>query len=493
MLVLLGSGCLFACVATPATALPGAGVSTKAYAPAASYPGMRHLHYEYGPIAIAPGQNTIEFRGTQLKPAVPGYITRFKPNLIYTKSRKVPRVDVIHLHHGVWLIKGYPTLPAGEEKTTTVLPQGYGFHHAPSDDWILNYMIHNLTPVPTSVKLTYDIDFVPDSTPAAAGITPVRPLWMDVAGVQIYPVFDARRGQGRNGRYTFPDQARGAERNKIGFAHSSRVPQDMTLVATAGHLHPGGLYNDLDVTRGAQEKLLFRSQAKYFEPAGAVSWDVSMTATKPSWRVALKAGDVLSTKVTYDTSRASWYESMGIMVVWYADGRRPEAVDPFSGQVATTGLLTHGHLPENNNHGGEASTLPDARNLGDGFRTNSVGIRNFFYGRGDLGGSGKAGRPPVVKPGQSITFTNFDGTQAMPYTQQAFHTITACRAPCNRSTGIAYPIADGRAGFDSKQLGYGTPAANVNKWSTPTNLTPGTYTYFCRIHPFMRGAFRVKR
>ena len=34
-------------------------------------------------------------------------------------------------------------------------------------------------------------------------------------------------------------------------------------------------------------------------------------------------------------------------------------------------------------------------------------------------------------------------------------------------------------------------AAGVNKWKTPTNLGPGTYTYFCRIHPFMRGAFRV--
>ena len=28
-------------------------------------------------------------------------------------------------------------------------------------------------------------------------------------------------------------------------------------------------------------------------------------------------------------------------------------------------------------------------------------------------------------------------------------------------------------------------------WKTPKNLTPGLYTYFCRIHPFMRGAFRV--
>jgi plastocyanin len=28
-------------------------------------------------------------------------------------------------------------------------------------------------------------------------------------------------------------------------------------------------------------------------------------------------------------------------------------------------------------------------------------------------------------------------------------------------------------------------------WKTPKSLSPGTYTYFCRVHPFMRGAFRV--
>jgi plastocyanin len=29
-------------------------------------------------------------------------------------------------------------------------------------------------------------------------------------------------------------------------------------------------------------------------------------------------------------------------------------------------------------------------------------------------------------------------------------------------------------------------------WKTPRDLGPGTYTYFCRVHPFMRGAFRVR-
>jgi plastocyanin len=44
----------------------------------------------------------------------------------------------------------------------------------------------------------------------------------------------------------------------------------------------------------------------------------------------------------------------------------------------------------------------------------------------------------------------------------------------------------------SRELGYGgAPSADRNTWSTPKTLGPGTYTYFCRIHPSMRGAFRV--
>jgi plastocyanin len=96
-----------------------------------------------------------------------------------------------------------------------------------------------------------------------------------------------------------------------------------------------------------------------------------------------------------------------------------------------------------------------------------------------------------VAAGQSLTFLNDDAGHTV------FHTITACRAPCGRTTGIAYPLADGPVDFDSGELGFGpagfTPAANRDTWSTPPNLSAGTYTYFCRIHPFMRGSFRVAR
>ena len=45
-----------------------------------------------------------------------------------------------------------------------------------------------------------------------------------------------------------------------------------------------------------------------------------MTATPSGWRVGVKKGDVLSVHATYDTSRASWYESMGIMPIAFSPG-----------------------------------------------------------------------------------------------------------------------------------------------------------------------------
>jgi plastocyanin len=485
-----------------AESLPGAHISAapQDIQKAADYPGIQHLHYKYGPVDISPGQNTIELRPNQQKPDVPGYITKFKPDLVYSEDGSVPPVDIIHLHHGVWLSNAYPLFAAGEEKTIVNFPDGFGLPYKPADNWIMNYMIHNLTPVPTKVFITYDIDFVPESEPAAQGITPLEPQFMDVAGLRLYPVFDAHKGSGTKGRFTFPDQARGAQKADIGPNHEWIVPDDVTLITTGGHLHPGGLYDDMTVTRNGVTKRIFHSEAKYFEPAGAVSWDVSMTVTKPDWKIALKAGDRVNVHTTYDTRNASWYESMGIMDTFVADGHVDGAIDPFTQAVDITGVLTHGHLAENDNHGGTPMKLPDARKMLSGKATTKIAIENYIYGQGDFQLAGtKAGRPPVVRAGRSITFTNLDATAGMSPSASAYHTITACKAPCTASTGVAYPLANAKIQFDSGELGYGpkllgqdaTPAANRNTWKTPKTLPGGTYTYFCRIHPFMRGSFRV--
>ncbi len=453
-----------------------------ALAPAAAH--AETLTYRFGPIHVSPGQNTIELAGNDLKPPVDGWITGFKPNLTY-ENGVVPRVDVVHLHHGVWLSNYAPLFAAGEEKTVLRAPPGYGWRYRTSDQWVMNHMIHNLTPTPADVYIDYELEFVRDGTPEAAAMREVRPLWLDVRNGAFYPVFDVHRGAGgRDGRYTFPDESRERDSSR----HRLTIQEDGVLVATGGHLHPGGLWTDLYLERGGRKVRLFRSRAKYFEPAGAVSWDVAMEVTRPDWRVGVKAGDVLSVNATYDSRRASWYEAMGIMQVAFNPGG--SGPDPFSVDVDVRGLLTHGHLNENRNHGGAFSGLADPRALlaGPVPRRRTVAINDFVYGAGDLLRTGVRRRPPTIRSGSSLRFVNRDGN--------ILHSVTSCKAPCNRTTGVAYPLADGPVRFDSGNLGFGpqgiTAAAQRATWRTPKRLGPGTYTFFCRVHPFMRGAFRVR-
>jgi hypothetical protein len=438
------------------------------------------LKYRFGPIHVKPGQNTIELAGNELKPVADGWITSFKPDLTYADGT-VPRVDVIHLHHGVWVSNFEPLFAAGEEKTVIATPPGYGWRHRISDRWLMNHMIHNLTPTPADVYIEYELEFEPASAP----LTEVRTLFMDVRGREWYPVFDVARGAG-GGRYTYPDEAglKGYSRNRL------TIQEDGVLVGAGGHLHPGGLWTDLWLERGGRKVRLFRSRAKYFEPAGTVSWDVAMKVTPSSWRVGVKRGDVLSISATYDSRRASWYEAMGIMQVGFAPGG--SGPDPFAVNVDVPGRITHGHLSENRNHGGAFSGLADPRRLlaapvPAGGR---VSIDDFVYSHGDLLRTGARRRPPAVRRGGSLTFVNRDARRGI------LHSVTSCRAPCNRTTGIAYPLADGPVRFDSGNLGFGPPgftaAAQRATWRTPRNLRAGLYTYFCRVHPFMRGSFRVK-
>ena len=454
---------------------------------------VQHITYCV-PTTVKPGANIIRLNGTNLFPQVPGYITRFDPELVYADGT-VPGVDVVHLHHAVWAVNFSPQFAAGEEKTISQMPQGFGWHSNPGDSWILNDMLHDLVAQAHDVYIVWRIDFVPDSSPAAASIKPVTTRWMDVAGQKFYPVFDALRKMDPGGNYTFPDEATGAARDDIGPAHEWTAPGPRTLIGTAGHLHPGGLNTQFTVTRGAQTNTIFTSNAHYFEPAGAVSWDVSMGATPgASWRVKLQTGDKLSVHATYDTKRADWYEVMGIMPVAVYSGVDQGGLDAMSPNIPQNEVLTHGHLHENDNHGNGPTALPEALKQ-PGFPTSSdqVDIRSFSY----LGNPNGAftRNPPTILPGQTLRFKNYD---AIP-TTNAFHTITDCREPCNGSTGIAYPVADGPVSFDSGELGFngnngslaGAPAADRDTWTLPTDLKPGTYTYFCRIHPFMRGSFRV--
>jgi hypothetical protein len=514
-----------------------AALSANAFAAAPSYPGMEHLHFAAGPYRVIPGANLILLDYNHVpKPHQDGYMVRMAPNLTYARPNgkccgKVPPVDVIHLHHGVWLSNGaqgegegdsyghsfYPFMASGEEKTVYEFPHGYGYPVAGSDLWALNYMIHNLTSHAAEVYINYDIDFVPATSPAAASITSTHPIWMDVEAHHLYPVFNVRQHSGVKGKFTFPDMARQPYGPAAPDPESPAAPLNEftldhpgTLVSTAGHLHPGGLYDTLDLIRPGAKPAggaipggepnsvrLFRSNAHYWDNRGPISWDMSMTATAPSWRPQVKAGDVLRISATYNTTRASWYEVMGIMVVWEAWGGHG-GTDPFTHPLGEQGHVTHGRLRQNEYLGGTYS-LGAAKTYPRCF-THTVEISEFQYNPGDFTATGANRCSPTIREGQSLTFVNEDASPLSPgnplspsraYMASVFHTVTTCRDPCNLNTGISYPLANGPGGVDSGELGLGTPAKNELSWSTPKGLKPGTYTYFCRIHPFMRGMFTI--
>ena len=81
-------------------------------APAFAASGVEHLKFAAGPYLVRPGANLIlTDLGEIPKPMVNGFMTRVEPNLHYAKANgkccgAIPRVDVIHLHHGVWLTDG---------------------------------------------------------------------------------------------------------------------------------------------------------------------------------------------------------------------------------------------------------------------------------------------------------------------------------------------------------------------------------------------------
>jgi hypothetical protein len=519
------------------------------------YPGAcRRLKFVFGPIAVKPGQNDVLVEPITIeKPVQDGYIVRFKPDLV-GEDGTVPPIEQIHLHHGTWLsVPSYGNsafAAAGEEKTLFPWPKGYGLPIKATDQWALLYMVHSAVAQPKVVYITYEVDFIPKAKGDALGVKPAYPLWLDVRP-SGYPVFNVQRDfGGADGTCTWPREecagfdpygkpftgqgqagdGKGRDLGLDGLSFGGQPFRGGTLIGIGGHLHPGGLTNDIDLVRGGRDgpaRRIYTSEAVYWDrddptqPGGPPnSWDFSIEVVGlPQWGVHLEPGDILRSNATYDTTLQSTYEDMGIAVGLLVPDKpdgTPDApgVDPFavaadrSEDCVTGGLqapeptlcdkggVTHGHLRENDNFGGpDGRTSLTTKRLGD---TSEVGIAGFLYTPGDLSMIEMTGLP-TVPLGTQLRFTNLESFVV-------YHTVTSCAFPCTGTTGTAFPLADGmtskgrRLDFDSSELGFGLPevgpAKNEMSWnldiSAGNGFAPGeVVTYYCRIHPGMRGAFEV--
>ena len=263
-------------------------------------------------------------------------------------------------------------------------------------------MLHNLTPDRDKVWVTYDIDFIPATSPAAKGIKPARPIWMDVQNGETYPVFDVPRGSGHNGEYTYPDDAtdpyHGGPAKNVWTVdagrHAARRPRATCTPAacatTSGCSAPA---RSCPTDRGEAGRVRHRApllvgRRTTTSRPGPVSWDVTMSATPDDWRVQGAQGrQALDHRHLRTRAR--------LVVRGHGDhgrvdgDRRPPAPTRSRPTSTCPGVLTHGHLPENDNHGGptpdpkhyvDLTKLP-SKMVPDGY---VIAISNFVYARGDM-------------------------------------------------------------------------------------------------------------
>ena len=275
---------------------------------------------------------------------------------------------------------------SGEEKTIMSFPRPFAYRYEDSDVWALNEMIHNLTAQPMKLDISYTVDFIPDGSPAAEGLRGVRPVWMDVENYRGYPVFDTFKGSGGGDgsphlsrRGQGPLCERGPQRNLW------TVDRDGVLVATAGHVHTGGLSTDLYLHRDGAKYAGPRCKSKpkarqrracrkktprrrgRTGPPLPLGGQV-LRAGRPGFMGRQHEGDARATggsrsargtrSRSQPTTRPRSAPGMSRWGSWSSTWPTAAAARiPTRRGSTTPGQVTHGHLPENSVHGG-ASDRP---------------------------------------------------------------------------------------------------------------------------------------
>lgn len=488
-----------------------------------------HLSLYYGPYTIPPGwdANRVDLE----LPTQNGFLIALEPEMRRVQDLSTPMHTEAHIHHAHWF--GFDPGNAednylnffgpgthewvfgnGDEETradfrrrSAAEPNGpvYGNFIPAGRNQDVIYMLHNKTNQPMAVWIVLDVVWQHGTKEQLEQVTGRQ--YHDVNGMLMGRTFNVPREANGDGKWeNIRDQktADGKER-PIEFV----APRDGTLIGTGGHLHPGG--TDVVVEnygpaanpcpgdrkgRGYGGTLLLHSDI--INRNAPLSEDYQTEVTHPAWRAPVHKGDRIRISGVYENKEHSWYYAM-THAGFYFDyaqppkGRcKPYIVGPAKKKVKdpTAGVPNRPWTMEDEYCGwGDAPACekPEQRPSEDKFVSqNTVHIANFQYLPGDRSSSSAGGTIPSVKQGETITFVNDDQFANIR------HTITTCPWPCNGRYVANYPHADGT--WDSNTLGYdpidgGTPNPMA---ATPADMAPGLYTYFCRIHPWMRGAFRIE-
>ncbi len=234
--------------------------------------GAERLHFKVGPFTVEPGQNNIANRSAQSQqPKEDGWIVGIRPNLVDAHG-KTPGVDVIHLHHAVWVNLSAPdaTVPSlperffavGEEKTNPQVPARLRLRvqdlrplapqlHAPQQHVEAREVVGRATTSTSSRR----------ARPRRRTSRPRGRSGWTCRTARRTRSSTCRAAAATNGEFTYPDEAKNPYQG--GPAKNVwTVDQDGTLIATAGHVHPGGLRDDLWLQRAGSTAPSDRGEAR---------------------------------------------------------------------------------------------------------------------------------------------------------------------------------------------------------------------------------------
>ena len=499
---------------------------------------VKKMRFWYGPYTMPAGwdANRVDLD----IPVQNGMILQVEPELRVGPDWMEPSHQVAHIHHAHW----FALDPGNQEDTYTggntewifgngdeetradfvqrskAQPNGpmYGEYIGLGGPQAMIYMLHNKT---AQTMVGYVVLNVTFKYGTMEQLNKERPHH-DVSGVLFGRTFDVPRERKGDGAWNTTFDMRKEDGSPRPIEWTSTI--DGTIIGTGSHVHPGG-YKVLTENMGSAEnpcpddgrgtggtRLLKSDILNRHTP---LSEDYQTEVTRPSWRAPIHKGDVLRITGFYANKKHAWYTAMTHNGLYIDEAQPPkghckpylvgkdrkkrirEKVKGRAGRVRIVKRRidpTEGvpNRPWGRDHDtfcgvkfGYDPCEPAFNAPPDGPVASRVTITNFQYYPGGRTAPGDMALPPTVHRGSSITFFNAD--------QQANirHSVTTCKYPCAGRYVSNYPWADGR--WDSGTLGYdaidgGTPDPVS---STPKDLPVGKYAYFCRIHPFMRGEFRV--
>ena len=486
-------------------------------------PGTKEdLKFFYGPYVIPPGWDANRVDLTL--PLRSGMVTAVEPGMRLVSDGSEPGHQVAHIHHAHWFSlnpgsesdnytygltdwffgNGDEETKADFQQRSDAEPKGpiYGGHIGLHEPQPMIYMLHNKTSTPMVVWIMLDLTFVHGSMKELNELGD-RP-YHEVRGILFGRTFDVPR-KPKSKDATF-ETAEDDPKGEIEWVS----PISGTMIGTGSHLHPGGL-RVITENYGSAERpcpsrgdgyggtVLLRSDALWRDDV-RFSEDFQMEVTNPAFRAPIHEGDRIRISGIYENKNHAWTDVMTHQGLYIDESQPPEGrckpylvgkaakkrpkIDPRKGVKNRS----WGHHETDKFCGKRYKAPPCERPLedkGPGVATDTVTIASFQYQPGDRALPGEQGAPVQVPEGSSLEFFNLDQVLNIR------HSVTTCRWPCNGPYVANYPLPDGK--WESGTLGYdlidgGSPNPVAN---TPPDLKPGKYSYFCRIHPWMRGAFEV--